>query len=92
MKRASWRVVLLVCGIVAVWGALLMFSSANNVTVVSSERHISKQKNDLKSRDCYITGVNSNKKLVSGYGPSSFCSSVKTGDTVVIKDGYVTHK
>jgi hypothetical protein len=92
MRRASLRFVLLICGVAAVFGVLLMFASTDNVTVVSLERHMAKQQNDLKSRDCYITAVTSTKKRVAGYAPSSYCSSVKIGDTVVIKDGYVTRK
>jgi hypothetical protein len=92
MRRASYRVVLLVCGALAVWGALLVVSSANYVTVVSVERHMNVNQDDLKSRDCYITAITKDKRRVSGYAPSSFCSSVKAGDMVVIKDGYVTQK
>lgn len=92
MRRASFKVVLLIFAALAVFGTLLMTSSANYVTVVSMERHIAKSQSDLQSRDCYITAVTNEKKRVSGYGPSSFCSSVKKGDKVVIKDGFVTKK
>lgn len=83
---------LLIFAALAVLGALLISSSASYVTVVSMERHIAKSQSDLQSRDCYITAVTTEKKKVSGYGPSSFCSSVKKGDKVVIKEGFVTKK
>lgn len=92
MRRVSLRAVLLVCAALAIFGALLLFASANNVTVVGLERHMNKNQTDLQSRDCYITALTKENKRVAGYAPSSFCSSVKIGDTVVIKDGFVTHK
>lgn len=92
MRSGSWRIVLLVALAAAVWGALLFASSANNVKVISLERHMNKVQTDLNDRDCYITGTSQSNKRVSGYAPSSFCSSVKIGDTVVIKDNIVTRK
>jgi hypothetical protein len=92
MRRASFKLVLLVCAVLAIWGALLTYSSVNHVTVTSLDRHMNKNQADLQSRDCFITALTYDKKRVSGYAPSSFCSSVKIGDKVVIKDGYVTQK
>jgi hypothetical protein len=83
---------LLVIGALAVWGALLVMSSNEFVTVVSAERHMTMNQDDLQSRDCYITALTKTKTQVSGYAPSSFCSSVRIGDKVVIKDGYVIRK
>ena len=92
MRRVPFKILLLVVVAVAVWGTLLMSSTSNNATVLTVERHMNKNQNDLKSRDCYITGLTKEKKHVAGYAPSSFCTSVKKGDTVVIEDGYVVRK
>lgn len=92
MKRGLWKASLLVVTITAVFGALLFASSADNVKVISMERHMNKIQTGLNDRDCYITGLSQSNKRVSGYAPSSFCSSVKIGDTVVIKENIVTRK
>lgn len=92
MRRAPFKLLLLIIVGAAVWGALLFASSSDNVKVVSLERNMSKNQTDLHNRDCFITGLNQKNKRVSGYAPSSFCSSVKAGDTVIIKDGIVTRK
>lgn len=92
MKRAPLRVIFLVIGAVAIWGALLFFAAASQVTVVSTERHISQGQKDFHQRDCYVVAKDSQSKKVTGYGPSSFCTSLKKGDKITIKDGFVTKK
>lgn len=92
MKRGSIRFIVLTVLGAAIWGGLLFASSGNNVKVTGLERQMNKVQTDLQERDCYITGLDRNNKPVSGYAPSSFCSSVSVGDTVVIKDGIVTRK
>lgn len=92
MRRGSFRFLVLVILGAAVLGGLLFAASSNNVKVVSLGRQMNKFQTELQDRDCYITGLDRNNKKVSGYAPSSFCSSVKIGDTVVIKDGEVTGK
>lgn len=91
-RRASLKPALLILLALAVWGALLVVSSNNYVKVISLERHMSMNQSDLKSRDCYITALTKDNKRVSGYAPSSYCTSVEIGDSVVIKDGFVTKK
>ena len=92
MRRAPLKFMLLVIGALAVWGALLVMSSNDLVTVVSAERNMNANQDDLQSRDCYITALTKKKTRVSGYAPSSYCASVKAGDKVIIKDGFVIRK
>ena len=83
-------VVLGVAACAAVIGVLIVLTTANNVTVIRLERNMEMSQSGMDNKDCHITGFTPEHNLVSGYGPSSYCTSVKVGDTVTIRDGVVT--
>lgn len=94
MKRRASRTAIVATsiGACAVIGACLFTAANSYSTVVLVERHMNRQMTDLDEKDCYIKATTSDDKLVSGYGPSSYCYSIKIGDDVLIKDGVVSKR
>lgn len=80
---------MLIIGALAIWGALLYVSANSYSTVTGFVRHMDKPMTDIYERDCYIKAVTAQDKIVSGYGPSSYCASLKVGDKVKIENGVV---
>lgn len=92
MRRTPFKTLLLVVGAAVIWGILLISAHENYVTVVKVERNMSKSGSSLQNHDCLITAKTDNNKRMSGYGPSSYCTSLKAGDKIIIENGSVTRK
>lgn len=94
MRRKASRVAIvsISLGAAAAIGVGLFTSANSYSTVVHTERHMDKQMNALEENDCFIKAITSDEEYVSGYGPSSYCYSIKIGDKVLIENGVVAKR
>lgn len=86
MKKTPLFVVLVL--VLVVYGAFLLISYNQEVTVVNLVRTIT-DTSDLDDRDCLITAQDSTNKYVKAYAEAEACTYLEVGDRVRFEDGYL---